>query len=87
MDILDELRKIIDECDREIVAAIEKRFNAVKEVVEYKKQNNLEVFQPKREKEVLDKVDSYLNNKEFGEELQSLYIKIMNLSKEIQEKQ
>lgn len=83
---LDKLRKVIDECDREIVMAIEKRFNTVKQVVEYKKQNNLDIYQANREKEVLDKVDSYLNNKDFSQELKSLYIKIMDLSKEIQEK-
>lgn len=83
---LDKLREIIDECDREIVMAIEKRFNTVKQVVEYKKQNNLDIYQANREKEVLDKVDSYLNNKDFSQELKSLYIKIMDLSKEIQEK-
>lgn len=86
MTVLDNFRKIIDECDEEIVRAIEKRFSTVKEVVDYKKQNDLEIFQPNREKEVLEKVDSYLNNKEFSEELQSLYIHIINLSKEIQEK-
>lgn len=86
MNDLDELRKVIDECDREIVMAIEKRFNTVKQVVEYKKQNNLDIYQANREKEVLDKVDSYLNNKDFSQELKSLYIKIMDLSKEIQEK-
>lgn len=86
MTDLDNFRKIIDECDKEIVRAIEKRFSIVKKVVEYKKQNDLEIFQPNREKEVLEKVDSYLNNKEFSEELQSLYIHIINLSKEIQKK-
>lgn len=86
MNNLDKLREIIDECDREIVMAIEKRFNTVKQVVEYKKQNNLDIYQANREKEVLDKVDSYLNNKDFSQELKSLYIKIMDLSKEIQEK-
>ena len=87
MNDLDELRKVIDECDREIVAAIEKRFNTVKEVIAYKKEHNLEIFQPKREKEVLEKVESYLNNKEFSLEVKSIFIKIMSLSKEIQEKQ
>ena len=84
MTDLDTLRKIIDQCDVEIVKAIEKRFSTVKEVVQYKADNNLEIYQPNREKEVLEKVNSYLDSNEFSEELKSLYIHIMKISKEIQ---
>ena len=87
MKDLESLRTTIDECDREIVKAIEKRFLTVKDVIKYKKDNNLEIFQPNREKEVLEKVDSYLKTKEFSPELQSIFIHIMKLSKEIQERQ
>lgn len=81
---LDTLRKTIDQCDREIVQAIEKRFSTVKEIVKYKRQHNMEIHQPDREKEVLKKVDSYLNSKEFSEELELIYTHIMEISKEIQ---
>lgn len=87
MNDLDTLRDIIDQCDLEIVKAIEKRFSTVKEVVQYKADNKLEIYQPSREKEVLEKVNSYLDSKEFSEELKSLYIHIMKISKEIQKKQ
>ncbi len=87
MTDLEILRKTIDECDKEIVRAIEKRFVTVKEVIKYKKDNNLEIYQPDREKEVLEKVDSYLDTKEFSEVLKSLYTLIMEISKEIQNKQ
>lgn len=87
MSDLEELRKIIDECDREIVFAIEKRFETVQQIVQYKKSNNMDIFQPSREKEVLEKVNSYLGNDEFCDELESLYVYIMKLSKQIQEKQ
>ena len=40
---LETLRKTIEECDKEIVRAIEKRFVKVKEVIKYKKDNNLEI--------------------------------------------
>ena len=86
MSDLEQLREIIDECDREIVKAIEKRFNTVKEVLKYKQEHNMEIYQPNREKEVLKRVESYLENKEFCEELEILYCHIMDLSKQIQEK-
>lgn len=87
MTDLNLIRETIDACDKEIVRAIEKRFLAVKEIVQYKKSNNLEIFQPNREKLVLEKVDSYLNTKEFSSELQSLYTHIMDISKDIQERE
>jgi chorismate mutase/prephenate dehydratase len=82
---LETLRKRVDQCDLEIVQALEKRFNIVKEIVQYKQENNLEIYQPSREVEVLEKVQSYLSKDEFSEELKEIYIKIMEMSKEIQE--
>lgn len=83
---LDVFRKTIDKCDMEIVQAIEKRFSTVKQIVQYKKDNNLEIYQPDREQQVLEKVNSYLTSNEFSEELKSLYTYIMEISKEIQER-
>ena len=85
MSDLETLRKSVDQCDLEIVQALEKRFNIVKEIVQYKQENNLEIYQPNREAEVLEKVQSYLSKDEFSEELKEIYIKIMEMSKEIQE--
>ncbi len=87
MSDLETLRKSVDQCDLEIVQALEKRFNIVKEIVQYKQENNLEIYQPSREAEVLEKIQSYLSKDEFSEELKEIYIKIMEMSKEIQETQ
>lgn len=87
MNDLDALRGIIDECDKEIVNALERRFLAVKEIMQYKKTNDLEIFQPHRENEVLEKVDSYLNNKEFSRLVHRLYVEIIDQSKKIQFKE
>lgn len=86
MKDLDLLRKTIDECDRQIVEAIEKRFNAIKDVVAYKKKNHLPIFQPSREEEVLEKVDSYLTTPEFSEELRSIYVFMLEKSREVQQR-
>lgn len=86
MKDLDLLRKTIDECDRQIVEAIEKRFNAIKDVVAYKKKNDLPIFQPSREEEVLEKVDSYLTTPEFSEELRSIYVFMLEKSREVQQR-
>ena len=86
MKDLDDFRSLIDKCDREIVEALERRFNAVKDVIAYKKKNGLPILQPNREEEVLKKVDSYQASDEFTEEIRSIYIYIMEKSREIQKK-
>ena len=50
-----ECRKEIDVIDKEILRLFEKRMNISKSVVEYKIENHLEIFQPEREKEVIQK--------------------------------
>ena len=50
------MRKQIDEIDSQIVDLISKRFELVPEIVRLKKQNNLPVFQPERERHVFELV-------------------------------
>lgn len=86
MKDLQTSRDIIDQCDREIVENLEKRFEAVKEVIAYKKANNLPILQASREDEVLKKIENYQDSHEFLREIKDIYIYIMNKSKEIQKK-
>lgn len=86
MKDLNFFRDVIDECDKEIVKALEKRFDAVKGVIAYKKKNDLAILQPNRENQVLKKVDSYQDSDEYSEEIKSIYLYIMEKSKEIQKK-
>lgn len=86
MKNLDDIRKVIDECDKELVRVFEKRLGAVLDVLEYKKRNNLPILQSSRELEVLNKVKSYLNNPEFEDELESLYSHILKTSRKLQSK-
>ena len=86
MKDLNFFRNVIDECDEEIVKALEKRFDAVKGVIAYKKKNDLAILQPNREDQVLKKVDSYQDSDEYSEEIKSIYLYIMEKSKEIQKK-
>lgn len=86
MKNLDDIRKIIDDCDRDLVKVFEKRLMAVSDVLEYKKKNNLPILQSSREEEVLNKVKSYLENPEFTSELESLYSHILKTSRQLQSK-
>ena len=63
MGNLEDYRREIDSIDRELIALFEKRMNVAIKVGEYKKERNLPIFHAKREKEVIEKNVSLLNNK------------------------
>lgn len=87
MAAIDDYRNKIDEIDKEITRLFEERMDVVIKVGEYKKQNNLPVFNKAREDEVIEKNIGYLNNKEYAEGLKQFFINIMNISKDLEDKE
>ena len=85
MLMLEKQRKRIDEIDRELVRLFEERTNTVEEVAEIKLENSMEVLDSGREKIVIEKVQSYLENPELQNELGDLYNNILRISREHQE--
>ena len=53
---LEELRKEIDKCDKQIVDLFSKRFEIVKQIGKFKKENNIPVVDNNRFQKVLEKV-------------------------------
>ena len=80
---LNKLREEIDSIDREIVALFKRRMNVSAEVAEYKRDNNMPVFDPARERALLDKI-SELSGEELEEYSRTLYSTVMDLSKSYQ---
>ncbi|MDF2548621.1 MAG: chorismate mutase [Anaerosolibacter sp.] len=87
MNQLDRLRQEIDRCDQIIVSALEERMNAVIKILNHKRNNGMPIFQPEREKQVIEKVVDQLKHKEFSREIEKIYIEIMRNSRRIQSKQ
>ncbi|NOW89153.1 chorismate mutase/prephenate dehydratase [Clostridium beijerinckii] len=87
MAAIDDYRNKIDEIDKEITRLFEERMDVVIKVGEYKKQNNLPVFNKAREDEVIEKNIGYLNNKDYAEGLKQFFINIMNISKDLEDKE
>ena len=58
MPTLDELRRDIDRVDEVLVRLLNERARCACEIGRIKKQQNVEVYQPDREKQVLDHVRS-----------------------------
>ncbi len=54
--MIEELRREIDEIDKEIIKLLKKRMDAAEKIAEYKMKNNMPMQQPSREKEVISKI-------------------------------
>lgn len=81
---LSELRKKIDDLDREIVKILEKRYAIAEDVAAYKEANNLPIYNREREEEVIKKNLDYLQEKEYEDEVRKTFVNIMEFSKDIQ---
>lgn len=86
MTELEKARNDINEIDRQMAALFEKRMQAASEVAAYKKQNGMQIFDAVREKNLLEKNVSLIQNPE----LQSYYLQyqqgLMDVSKRYQHK-
>lgn len=86
MGNLEDARNIIDDCDKKLVEIFEQRLKAVLDVLEYKKEHKLPIFQPERERDIFKKVNSYLKHDKFSDELELLYHQILKISRKLQSK-
>lgn len=86
MDKLNNLRKEIDKCDKELVNLIEKRFNLVSQIMERKKELGLPIYHPHREEEVINKVLREVSDSRFKDVVKAIYHQILTTSKGYQSK-
>jgi monofunctional chorismate mutase len=82
---LDKARTEINKIDKEIVRLLEKRFNIVNEIGNFKKKQGLSIYDEAREKQVVESCTSYLENKEYSKFIDDIYFQIMKCSKDIQQ--
>ena len=66
---LEELRKEIDNADEELVKAIAKRFEIIREIGKLKKEKNIPVLDEKRWDEVLKRISEKAKKLDVPEEL------------------
>ena len=86
MDLkLDEIRKKIDETDRELIEIFCRRMDLVNQVAIYKIENNMPVLHQGREEAVLEKVQA-LAGARYGDYARDLYGHVMRVSREMQQK-
>ncbi|MEG0371098.1 MAG: prephenate dehydratase [Clostridium sp.] len=83
---LEEIRNEIDRIDNDILKLFSKRMDAVIKVAEYKKKNNLEVLNRKREEEVIERHLSNVTDKQYKKEVEKFLRSVMEISRQCQRK-
>lgn len=84
MNKLEIGRETINKVDTELVKLFEERMHAVENILEYKKENNLPVFDASREKANIEKGVEKLNDKKFEKYFVDFYQHLMDVSKDYQ---
>lgn len=78
MNKIDTFRDSIDKIDKKIIDLLIERYYNVKEIGEIKKANNLPIYVPEREKQLLDKLEDYANNRLDSKTLKAIYKEIIS---------
>ncbi|WP_304002232.1 chorismate mutase [Faecalicoccus pleomorphus] len=84
MNKLENARKTINQIDQEMAALYEKRMNAVQEVLAYKKENGLPVFDASREQEVIERNLERIQNPDYKLFYKEFLHHVMENSKDYQ---
>lgn len=84
MDDIIKIRKEIDEVDNKILRLFEDRMELVSEVLEYKKNHRLPVYDPAREEEKLKSLKDSVRNKRNADAVTELFSQIMAISRRTQ---
>lgn len=77
-------RENIDKIDKEIAKLFEERMKCVEEVIHYKIENNLEIFDEKREKIVVEKNIKLISDKKYEKYYVEFIKDVMKISKNYQ---
>ncbi len=86
MKSLEDIRDCIEKCDDKIIRALTERMQLIQEIIAYKKENGIAVFQPEQEKKQKKILEQKLNSHKFEEEIEDIFRYIIENSKKIQAK-
>ncbi len=82
---LKEIREHLDRLDELLVLILAERQSFISKVAEYKLRNNIEIHQPKREKEIIERKIEIAKQKGLNPEfIEDLFERIIEESKRIQ---
>jgi len=79
-----ELRENINEIDKKLIDLIKERMETSVKIGKYKSENNLSILNNNREKEVIENLKKYNDNKLDNKFIERVWLQIMGYSKIIQ---
>lgn len=82
---LEELRKQLDEIDAEMVTLLEKRMGISRLVGDVKRANGIPIWQPERERLILDKVRALTKDSGNYAAVENIYKAVFAESREVQQ--
>jgi len=82
---IEQCRKEIDEIDKELVNLFERRMDVAIRVANYKKENDLPIYDEERESKIIKKNVDNLKNKNYDLLARRFFLSIMELSRSLQE--
>ena len=86
MDIAD-WRKKIDELDRKLVELLNERAKAAKEIGRLKRNTNMPIYEPDRERKVFENVKAISEGPLPAHELQHIFERIMDVMRKLQQEE
>lgn len=84
MTELEKCRIEIESIDKQLVELFEKRMDVAVKVAEYKKENNLPIYDKDRETQLIQKNVRELKNEEYEILLRRFFLQVMELSRSLQ---
>ena len=84
MNKLEKARLVIDEIDSEIIKLFEKRMTIVKDVIEFKIENNMPILDNNREAAMLEKNLTKISNQEYKKYYHLVLEGFLKASKDLQ---
>ena len=86
MDIAD-WRKKIDDMDRRLVELLNERARAAKEIGRLKRNTNMPIYEPDREKKIFENVKKLNQGPLPGHELQHIFERIIDVMRKLQQEE
>ena len=84
MNRLEALRAKVDACDRLLAETLEQRMEIILEIMMVKKELAVPIFSREREREVIQKIGTYVENADFREEIKGIHTHVLRSCRRIQ---
>ena len=84
MNRLEALRAKVDACDRLLAETLEKRMEIILEIMMVKKELAVPIFSREREREVIQKIGTYVESADFREEIKGIHTHVLRSCRRIQ---